>query len=108
MVASSGEVDRDKMCEIRVKLGDFETMTWNEIKRTAIKGKKPHHYIAIQKLCVKAQRRLRDIKRDDLPGVFSLRLRGKERVVVILVEGVAELLWWDPRHEVCPSKKKHT
>ena len=36
------------------------------------------------------------------------RISGPGRVWGIREEHVLDLLWWDPRHEVCPSPKKHT
>lgn len=102
MVHNSDSIDTNKLCEIRRKLGDFETMTWREIE-----GKR-HHLIDRHRLSPKARKRLADLKRDDKDEVFSFALQGEERVIAIRVAGVAELLWWDPNHEVCPSKKKHT
>ena len=39
-----------------------------------------------------------------LDDVVSLRLSGPERVFGYLDNGVLVLLWWDPLHQVCPSK----
>ena len=60
------------------------------------------------KLCSHAQKRLVEMKLDDVDEVHSLRLSGVHRVWGILTENVLTLLWWDPNHEVCPSLKKHT
>jgi hypothetical protein len=38
---------------------------------------------------------------------FSLRINSPARVWGIRDEYVLRVLWRDPRHEVCPSKKKH-
>lgn len=94
-----------KVREIRDKLADFESMTWNEI---LVKGKKQNHTIPRAHLCKAAQDRLTEIGLDDVDALTSLRLSGKERVWGIMSHNVLTVLWWDPDHAVCPSLKKHT
>lgn len=84
------------------KLANFETMTWEEIIRGG------SHPIKVSDLCSNAQKRLREIKQDDIEELFSLRLEGKPRIWGIRNQGILKILWWDPNHEVCPSEKKHT
>jgi hypothetical protein len=62
---------------IRTKLSNFETMTWSDI---TIKAKKQNHTVAAGMLCARAQKRLKDLKLDDLDGLLSLRLSGAQRV----------------------------
>ncbi len=90
---------------IRSKLQHFESMTWADILVT---GKNRNHTVQIDKLCPKAQKRLKDLHLDDVDDVVSLHLTGVQRVWGILNAGVLALLWWDPDHEVCPSLKKNT
>lgn len=90
---------------IQTKLSEFESMTWEEI---SIKSKKQNHSVTIDKLSKKAQARLIKINIIDIDELFSLRLGGKQRVWGILDQGILNLLWWDPQHLVCPSKKKGT
>ncbi len=93
-------VDAETLLSIRQKLAHFETMTWNEILVT---GKKRNHSIAVEDLCLQAQHRLEEVGLA-LDDVVSLRLSGPERVFGYLDNGVLVLLWWDPLHQVCPSK----
>ena len=80
-------------------------MTWDQI---LVKGKKSHHLVEITKLCKAAQDYLAETSIEDIDEVLSLRLSGTERIWGILDRGVVELLWWDPKHEICPSLLKHT
>lgn len=55
---------------------------------------------AVEDLCLDALEEI-GLALDD---VVSLRLSGPERVFGYLDNGVLVLLWWDPIHQVCPSK----
>jgi hypothetical protein len=94
-------VDGKTLLYIREKLALFETMTWNEI---LVASKKQNHSIAVADLSPEAQQRLEDLGLG-LDDVVSLRLSGPERVFGYLDNGVLVLLWWDPDHQVCPSKR---
>lgn len=91
--------------DIHSKLSEFERKTWNEI---LVKEKHKNHSIPISEICLEAQKRLRKIKQDDIDDLISLRLSGKKRVWGIRAEKILKVLWWDPSHTVCPSKKKYT
>ena len=41
-------------------------------------------------------------------SIARFRLGGKKRLYGFLVDNEFHLLWWDPNHEVWPSKKRHT
>ncbi len=41
-------------------------------------------------------------------ALVSLRLGAKKRIWGVLEGSVLYVLWWDPHHEVYPSKKRHT
>jgi len=99
------KVDEFTLHDVREKLAHFERMTWNEL---LVKASKDHHRIPISDICKKAQKRLQHLGQDDIDHLFSLRLSAKERIYGILENGVFRLLWWDPKHAVCPSIKKHT
>ena len=85
---------------IREKLSNFETMTWGNI---VVESKKQNHTVSIGQLSPLAKKRLKDLKLDDMDGLLTLRLGGKQRVWGIFAEGVMTMLWWDPNHQVCPS-----
>ena len=84
------------------KLRDFESMHWEEIKRSQ------HHAIKKDKLSPQARKQLREIKQDDIDEVFSFRCSAKARIIGISDGNVIKLLWWDPEHGVCESTKRHT
>ncbi|MCK5717225.1 MAG: hypothetical protein KAH77_07020 [Thiomargarita sp.] len=88
--------------EIVKKLHSFDSMDWSEIA-----GDK-HHAIKIEHLSQEARHRLKEIKQDDITEIFSFRLQGKSRIICIKDRNIAKLLWYDPEHQVCLSKKKHT
>lgn len=41
-------------------------------------------------------------------SLARFRLGGTQRLYGFLVEHEFHVLWWDPRHEIWPSEKKHT
>ena len=84
------------------RLGSFEGMRWYDIIG------KDSHSIPVNQLSKAAQDRLCARGLDDLDEIFSLRIDGPGRIIGILDGHCLKILWWDPRHEVCPSKLKHT
>lgn len=100
-----GDIGEKKLREIREKLASLETMTWREI---LIKGKKQHHMIRVAVLPKENQKRLRETGQHDIDRLVSLRMSGRERIYGILNKASLRLLWWDPDHQVYPSRKKHT
>lgn len=88
--------------EIFPKLRDFESMTWHEVEGDR------HHAISIDRLSKEARVRLEELNLDDIDEIFSLALTGRSRMLGIRDRNVFRVLWWDPDHKVCPSKKKHT
>jgi len=98
-------LDAKSIDAIREKLANFETMTWKEI---LLDAKKQNHTVSVGDLIKEAQDRLLEIFSEQLDELTCLHLTGKERVWGKIDEGVMELLWWDPEHQVCPSYKKHT
>lgn len=100
-----GDIGEKKLLEIREKLASLETITWREI---LIKGKKQHHMIRVAALPKENQKRLRETGQHDIDRLVSLRMSGRERVFGILNKASLRLLWWDPDHQVYPSRKKHT
>lgn len=96
------KVDMQTLAYIRDKLRYFETMTLGQI---FINAKKRNHGVELYKLCGDAQKRLRQLGYDDLDELYTLRLSALERVWGIRECNVFSLLWWDPKHQVCPSLK---
>lgn len=99
------DIDLKKLCrDILPKLQAFERWTWGELVRTD-----DHHFVSPSDIIRPARYRLEVLLEDEEVGdVFSLRLTGKERIWGIETDGIYRILWWDPRHKINPSRKRHT
>ena len=102
---------REHFCyEILSKLVDYEGMTWNEIlNATGGKGSRgtKNHPIEINSLVKTARKRLEELNIVE-SSLVSLTVGSKGRLWGWIAEGTMNILWFDPEHEICPSKKKHT
>lgn len=98
-------LDKEKLEQIRQRLANFETMTWNEI---LVKGKKRNHTIQVEDLPSENRKRLREVGQHDVDQLVSLSVSSRERIFGIRDKAVLRLLWWDPEHQVFPSRKKNT
>lgn len=85
------------------KLHDYESMTWAEMD-----GPSGSHSIDKGDLCREAQDRLDEIGMSDVEALFSVRITGARRVWGVKNIAILRVLWWDPEHQVCPSKLKNT
>ena len=84
------------------KMRDFETMKWAEILGRL------HHTVAVNDIITHAQKRLRKLEYDDHDELVSFRIGGKQRIWGIQSGANCYLLWWDPKHQITTSTKKHT
>lgn len=84
-------------------LHNLESMTWGQVE-----GATGSHFVEVTAIIDDAQRRLTEIGKDEQARLFSLRVSAKVRLWGIRDIAILRLLWWDPKHEVCPSPKKHT
>jgi hypothetical protein len=92
-----------KELELVAKLHEFDSMFWSEIEG------EHHHLLSESSLSKESKKRLAELKLDDeVDNLFSFHVSGKSRIIAIRHLGVAELLWFDSEHQVCPSRKKHT
>lgn len=85
--------------ELLPKIQNFEKMTWAEILG------RNNHEVNVWQIGKNAQKRLRELKLDDVERLVSLRLTGPQRVWGIKFKNIFKILWWDPKHKVYPSKK---
>lgn len=94
---------QEEELDIVDKLHNFDSMHW-----AAIQGNR-HHILSTSSLSKDAKKRLSEIELDDCAdSLFSFALTGEKRVIAIKTSSMARLLWYDPKHQVAPSKKKHT
>ncbi len=91
------------MTGVLKKLKGLESMTWNEILQNG-----DSHPIEVSKLEKDARDRLKDMERDDVTEVVSLRITGKKRLFGVRYDAVLQILWWDSDHAICKSSLKHT
>ena len=80
----------------------WESMTPSEVFRAS--GNKP---VSHNSMCSEAQARLLEIELDD-HEIWELRLSGKTRIWGVRERNVFYVVWWDPDHTVCPSRKRNT
>ncbi|HEV8065977.1 MAG TPA: hypothetical protein VGP46_14140 [Acidimicrobiales bacterium] len=87
-------------------LKQMEQLTWREIQAqqtgTSRRGAL-HKYVPLESLCGAAQDRLTELNADDGSDLFRFRLGNMPRLWGLVEEATFYPLWWDPRHEVCPS-----
>lgn len=93
--------------EIYPKLRHFEENTWLKIEKEQYgrKGKTKHHSVNISDINPKAQKRLKELKMDDIDELFSLRLTGRIRIWGIRKFSYLKILWFDLEHEIYPVSK---
>jgi len=87
--------------DIIKRLSDFEKQQWKDII-----GER-NHFIEIHHLTKEAQNRLTELGLH-YESIFSLTINSRERIFGIMDDGALFLLWYDEKHEICPSHKKHT
>ena len=96
--------------EVFGKMADYSSMTWGEVKRqTHDDGKSKNHFPAPGSLSKEAVERLTAKDLEEFSDyIFSFALQNKIRIVGIRNGEKFHVLWYDPDHEICPSKKRHT
>ena len=90
------------------KLIDYSSMTWADVKKqTHDDGKSKHHFLS--SLSPEAAERLKAKQLEEYSdSIFSFAFENKLRLVGIREKEDFHALWYDPEHEICPSKKNHT
>lgn len=90
------------------KLISYGNMTWSDIKRqTHDEGRSKNHYLSEEKLSDAAWERIHAKHLEDRTDIiFSLALENLLRVIGLLENGVFQIIWYDPNHMFCPSRKK--
>ncbi len=94
---------KDCLLDIRDKLCQYEQKRWKDID-----NRRSDHPIPVHRIPKEAQDRLLELSLDDYDELYRLRLGGAKRLWGIRDHECFYILWWDPKHTVCPSVKKHT
>lgn len=87
------------------KLEELGCLTWSEI---LVQNEKHNHPIATTEICKAARDRLVALAMDDVDEVISFRVNAKVRFFAVRHDHYALLLWWDPEHQVYPTKPRNT
>ena len=87
----------------------MERLTWREVWAQLTGGGRrrgaKHKFIPMAACTSDAQNRLRALRLDEFDGSwFRFRLMGEHRLWGIVQDGCFLPVWWDPKHEVCPSQ----
>lgn len=92
------------------KLLAYSTMTWQEIQQaTHDKGKSKNHLIrnAQEEISKEAWQRIEVMHlEEDSDSLYSFALTNIERVWGLKTGNEFHVLWYDPKHDVFPSKRK--
>ena len=95
-------LDDQKYKKVQEKLHKFEQYSMTQLIGTG------SHVISCDRIISEAKKRLEDIQKDDVDELYSFRISAKERIWCIRDGHIMNILWWDPKHEIYPSLKKHT
>lgn len=97
------EISGTDLFRVKDHLIALERMKWSEI----LDRSTGNHQPKVTLVSPAAQKRLRKLG-IEVERLVSLRLTGVERIWGIRDEAVCSMLWWDPRHQIYPSKLRHT
>lgn len=101
-----GKVDAQMLQWLLERLARFESMTMNELFHSG--GYPGADYDVATIPNAAALDRLEEIGLSDMTKIHRLRLKGEARLYGFLNGHVFHVVWWDPNHEVWPSRLKHT
>ena len=93
-------------CNLLDSLKARESTTWGDLL-TQNGGRKRgtnSHNIPMNDLIKEARQRATEIGLVE-DGLLSLRLDGTHRVFGVMDAGVLNIIWFDRKHEICPSNK---
>lgn len=100
------EVEPSVLCGILSHLANFESMTLNEVFHRGGYPGKDYDVAAIPNS--DALVRLEAVGLADQTKIWALRLGGEPRLYGFMDENIFHVVFWDPEHEIWPSRLKHT
>lgn len=101
----TGITQQDHLNLLR-QVRDYETLTVNEV--FAAQQQRGQKYPLESLPNPEALARLAQVRLDDRDEIVRLRITGEQRLYGFLEGQRSYALWWDPHHEIWPSKKKQT
>lgn len=95
-------LDHGSMRELLSRLQNAERSTWQDLERQG------SHFLTFEKLAKEARDRIEARRIAETDRIYSLRCTGEYRIIGLRFEDDFFVIWHDPGHRFCPSKKKHT
>jgi hypothetical protein len=102
----------DDATEVFEFLTEMSQLTWREIRSQMTSGGKTgpqhkrHHFQAFDSVCSDAQKRIAELRLDEVAEeLFRFRVRGERRLWGCVTENVFHVVWWDPNHQVYPTER---
>lgn len=95
--------------EVLEKLIEYGKMTWDEIgKQQHDKSRKSkHHFLSMDTLSDDAIKRIREKCFDEeTDRIYSFSFQNCLRIIGLREGAEFFIVWYDPKHEFCPSRKK--
>lgn len=93
--------------EVLQKLMDYGGMTWADIDgQQHDRGKSKHHYLNPESLSTAARERIKAKGfEEDSDAIYSFAMQNLLRIVGLRQGAEFYVVWYDPKHEFCPSTK---
>jgi hypothetical protein len=86
---------------------ELEGKTWFDLQKADVSLHA--HELSANRLSPEAEQAIADAKLDaEVDQLFQVGVSGKQRIIGLRYESEFHVVWWDPMHEFCPSKKKGT
>lgn len=95
--------------EILQKLIEYGAMTWDNISKQQhdYSRKSKHHYLELDSLSTDALNRIKARHfEEETDVIYSFALQNRLRIIGLRHGSEFDIVWFDPNHEFCPSKKK--
>lgn len=96
------DLDAASLRGLLAKLQSAERCTWQDLERQG------SHFLTYEKLAKQARDRIAERKIAETDCIYSLRCTGEYRVIGLRFGDDFYLIWHDPGHRFCPSKKRGT
>jgi len=100
------ETANGDLCDVLAQLAQFESMKVGELFPGG--GYPGKDYNVEEIPTSQAHERLDAIGLADMTKISVLRLGGQPRLYGFRDGNVFHVVWWDPQHEIWPSRLKHT
>ncbi len=95
--------------EVLQKLIEYGDMTWDDIGKQQhdYSRRSKHHYLDISSLSKDALIRIRECHLlEETETIYSFSLQNLLRIIGLRRGAEFHIVWFDPKHEFCPTNKK--